>query len=149
MTAGGRARRSLRPRSLAWQTVVLLAAEVLLYTAYARYDSRFHWATHFLVGLLAASAWQAVVLLVTRRPGRLPVLSVLGFHLWALWPDVAFRAGVPHDEWMDWVALGHVRSHLVPGGDDTWLVLALAGAGGYALLLRRWLAARSDEVRTG
>jgi hypothetical protein len=80
------------------------------------------------------------VLLVTRRPGRAPVLSVLGFHLWALWPDVASRAGVPQDEWMNWVALGHVRSHLVPGGDDTWLVLALAAAGGYALLLRRWLA---------
>ena len=50
---------------------------------------------------------------------------------------------------MDWLALGHVSSHDVPGGDVTWLVVALAAAGAYAVQLARWLAARDPARATG
>lgn len=144
-----RAYRPLRPVSLLLQVLGLVAAEVLLFQAYSVHDSRFHWATHFLVGLLAAAVWRTGFLLVAARPAPLQVLSVVGFHLLAMWPDLAFRGGVPHERWMDWVALGHISAHYLPGGDDTWLVLALAGSGGYVLLLSRWLAARGAEARLG
>jgi pimeloyl-ACP methyl ester carboxylesterase len=140
----------LRPRTLLWQFAVLVLAEVALYTSYATHEARFHWATHFLVGLTVAALWRALFLLVAARPTRFQLLSILGFHLWAMWPDLVFRApGIPHYQWMDWLALGHVSSHYMPGGDTTWLLIALLAAGGYALLLWRWLAARHAEIRAG
>ena len=138
---------ALRPRTLLWQLVALVVAEVWLYRSYAAHVAEFHWATHFLVGLTVAGLWSAAFLLLTGRPSRWQLLAILAFHLWAMWPDLAFRAGVPHAHWMDWVALGHVSSHYVPGGDATWLVVALVVAGAYAVLLRRWLLDRQGVVR--
>ena len=147
---GSEAYAPLRPRTLLWQLVVLVVAELLLYASYATHEARFHWATHFLVGLTVAAVWRALFLLVAARPSRFQLLSILGFHLWAMWPDLVFRApGIPHYTWMDWVALGHISSHYVPGGDTSWLVIALAASGGYALLLWRWLAARHAEAAAG
>jgi hypothetical protein len=89
----------------------------------------------------------AAFLLVASRPTRFQLLSILGFHLWATWPDLVFRApGIPHYHWMDWVALGHISSHYMPGGDTTWLIIAFVASGGYALLLRQWLRARHVEA---
>lgn len=140
----------LRPRTLLWQLVVLVVAEIALYGSYATHEARFHWATHFLVGLTAAALWRALFLLVAARPTRFQLLSILGFHLWAMWPDIVFRTpGVPHYAWMDWLALGHVSSHYMPGGDTTWLLIALVAAGGYAVLLWRWLTARHAEAAAG
>jgi pimeloyl-ACP methyl ester carboxylesterase len=139
----------LRARTLIWQLLVLVVAEVAIYSSYATHEARFHWATHFLVGLTVAALWRAVFLLVAARPTRFQLLSILGFHLWAMWPDVIFRApGIPHYGWMDWLALGHVSSHYMPGGDTTWLVVALAAAA-YAVLLWRWLRARHVEAAAG
>ena len=139
----------LRARTLLWQLAVLVAVELALYSSYATHSARFHWATHFLVGLTVASLWRLSFLLVAARPTRFQLLSVLGFHLWAMWPDLAFRAGVPHYRWMDWLALGHVSSHYMPGGDSTWLVIALAAAALYAMALWRWLLARHIEAAAG
>lgn len=139
----------LRPGTLLWQLAVLVLVEVLLYSSYATHSARFHWATHFLVGLVAASLWWTAFLLVTARPSRFQLLSILGFHLWAMWPDLVFRTGLPHYRWMDWVALGHVSSHYLPGGDTSWLALALGAAGLYAAVLWRWLAARHAEAAAG
>jgi pimeloyl-ACP methyl ester carboxylesterase len=140
----------LRPRTLLWQLAVLVVAEIALYSSYATHEARFHWATHFLVGLTVAALWRALFLLVAARPTRFQLLSILGFHLWAMWPDLVFRApGVPHYSWMDWLALGHISSHYLPGGDTTWLLIALIGSGGYAVLLWRWLTARHAEARAG
>ena len=140
----------LRPRTLLWQLAVLVVGELVLYASYATHEARFHWATHFLVGLTVAALWRALFLLVAARPTRFQLLSILGFHLWAMWPDLLFRVpGVPHYGWMDWLALGHVSSHYLPGGDTSWLVIALLASGGYALLLQRWLAARHAEAAAG
>jgi pimeloyl-ACP methyl ester carboxylesterase len=140
----------LRPRTLLWQLAVLVVGELVLYSSYATHEARFHWATHFLVGLTVAALWRALFLLVAARPTRFQLLSILGFHLWAMWPDLLFRVpGIPHYTWMDWFALGHVSSHYLPGGDTSWLAVALLAAGGYALLLQRWLAARHAEAAVG
>ena len=144
-----RAYRPLRPVTLLTQLVVLVVAELGLYASYASHDARFHWATHFLVALLLTAVWQAVHLLVAARPARGQLLTILVFHLWAMWPDLAFRAGVPHQRWMDWVALGHVHVHYLPGGDTSWLVLSLAAVGGYVALLTSWLRARHSETARG
>jgi pimeloyl-ACP methyl ester carboxylesterase len=140
----------LAPRTLGWQLAVLVVAEVLLYQSYAAHAARFHWATHFLVGLTVAALWRIAFLAVAARPTRFQILSILGFHLWAMWPDLVFRApGIPHYSWMDWLALGHISSHYMPGGDTTWLVVALTSAGAYAVLLARWVKARHAEGQRG
>ena len=144
-----RAYRPLRPASLLAQLVFVVAAEVVLYASYASHDARFHWATHFLVALLVTALWQSLHLLVAACPARGQLATVVVFHLWAMWPDLLFRAGVPHYHWMDWLALGHVSSHYLPGGDTSWLVLALLVAGGYAVLLAGWVSARSTEAAAG
>ncbi|MFC3689229.1 alpha/beta fold hydrolase [Aquipuribacter hungaricus] len=144
-----RAYRPLRPLTLLVQLGVLVVAEVGLYASYAAHDARFHWATHFLVALLLTAVWQAVHLLVAARPARGQLLTIVVFHLWAMWPDLAFRAGLPHYRWMDWLALGHIQVHYMPGGDRSWLVLALLAVAGYVLLLSRWVEARRSEAATG
>lgn len=141
--------RPLRPRSLLLQLIVLTAAEVGLYQAYSVHDSRFHYATHLLVALIATSAFQAVYLLLAARPARGQILSLLGFHLLAMWPDLVFRAGVPHYRWMDPISLFHISSHYLPGGDNSWLVLGASAATGYVALLCAWLRARSVEAGAG
>ncbi|HEV2087876.1 MAG TPA: alpha/beta hydrolase [Cryptosporangiaceae bacterium] len=140
--------RPLRARTLLSQLVVLAAAEVLLFGSYAGHDARFHWATHFLVGLIAAAVWLSVYLLVAARPAPGQLMAVLGWHLVAMTPDLLFRLGDPHERWMD-VFLGHVSAHYLPGGDDTWLVLALLALTGYIWLLTRWLSARHAEAAVG
>jgi pimeloyl-ACP methyl ester carboxylesterase len=144
-----RAYRPLRPRAVAAQLAILVLVEVALYASYASHEARFHWATHFLVGLLATSLWQSLHLLVAARPARGQLVTIVLFHLWAMWPDLLFRAGVPHHRWMDGLALGHVSSHYLPGGDTSWLVLALLGTAGYLFLLWRWLVARHTEAAAG
>lgn len=144
-----RAYRPIRPLTLLAQLVLLVVAELGLYASYASHDARFHWATHFLVGLLLTALWQSVHLLVAARPARGQLATILGFHLWAMWPDLLFRVGVPHYRWMDWLALGHVHVHYLPGGDTSWLILALLAVGGYVVLLTRWLSARHTEATRG
>lgn len=140
--------RSLRPVSLVVQLLVLAAAEVMLFASYAGHDSRFHWAAHFLVGLIAATAWLSAYLLIAARPAPLQLGTVLVFHLIAMAPDLLFIAGVPHYPWMN-AFFGHVAVHYIPGADTTWLVLALIALAAYAWLLTRWLAARHAEAAAG
>jgi pimeloyl-ACP methyl ester carboxylesterase len=144
-----KAYRSLRPASLAVQLVLLVGAELALYASYDVHDARFHWATHFLVGLAFASLVLLARLLLTGVPGpRLLLPMVLGFHLFAMLPDLLFRGGVPHYRWMD-VFLGHVAAHYLPGGDGSWLVIALLCLGLYAAALTAWIRARRAEAAAG
>lgn len=140
--------RALRPASLAAQVVVLAVAEVLLFMSYSGHDSRFHWAAHFLVGLIATMAWLTVYLLVAARPAPMQIGTVLVFHVVAMAPDLLFVAGIPHHRWMD-VFFAHVAVHYIPGGDTTWLVLALLALAAYTVLVTRWLRARHTEAARG
>lgn len=151
-TGGARRRRPnpyrpLRARRLTAQLIVLTVAEVLLFASYADHDARFHWAAHFLVGVIAAAAWLSAYLLIASRPAPGQVLTALWFHLAAAAPDLLFRLGVPHYHWMD-LFLGHVAVHYIPGGDVTWLVLAVIALTGYAIQLSRWLTARHRQSLT-
>ena len=140
--------RALRPWSLVTQVAVLAVAEVLLFLSYSGHDSRFHWAAHFLVALIATTAWLSVYLLVAARPAPLQVGTVLVFHLVAMFPDLLFFVGVPHYPWMD-VFFAHVAVHYLPGGDTTWLALALVVVAAYTWLVTRWLRARHHEAALG
>lgn len=141
--------RPLLPRTLLVQLAVLVAAEVLLFASYAEHEARFHWATHFLVGLTAAAVLNAAWLALKGAPARGQLLSILALHLAAMFPDLLFSPGkLPHDGWMD-VFLGHVSAHYLPGGVDAWLLIALVASGAYAVLLSAWLAARHAEADAG
>lgn len=144
-----RAYRPLRPVSLAIQLALLVLVEIVLYASYSAHDARFHWATHFLVGLAFASLLLMLRLLLTGVPGpRLLLPAVLGFHLFAMTPDFLFRGGVPHYRWMD-LFLGHVAVHYLPGGDGSWLVIALACLGLFVGALTAWIRARRAEAALG
>ena len=138
--------RPLAPRTLLSQLGLLLVVEAALFASYRHHEAGFHWSTHFLVGLTTASAVLLGWLVVKGAPARAQLLWVLGMHAVAMFPDVLFTRGhQPHDEWMD-VFLGHISAHYVPGGDVTWLAVALAASGAYCWTLSRWLAARRSEA---
>jgi pimeloyl-ACP methyl ester carboxylesterase len=144
-----KAYRPLHPMSLAVQLLVLIAAEVVLFATYGAHDARFHWATHFLVALTISALLLLAGLLLTGAPRpRFVLLVVLGFHLFAMAPDVLFRVGVPHYRWMD-LFLGHITVHYLPGGDVSWLLIALTATAGYIAALTLWLRARSAEADAG
>jgi hypothetical protein len=134
--------RPLRPRRLAVQLVVLVAAEVALFASYRGHEAGFHWATHFLVGLTAAALLNLVWLLVRDSPAPGQIASLLAAHLVAMFPDLLFSAGIPHYKWMD-VFLGHISAHHIPGADATWLAIGLTSLTAYAAVLSGWLRART------
>lgn len=140
--------RPLSRWGLLAQIAVLAAAEVVLFHSYGTFDSSFHWAAHFLVGMITASMFLSGWLLVASAPARGQIIILLPFHLYAMLPDLLFRAGIPHAPWMN-VFLGHIAVHYIPGGDRTWLIVALCAYGGYAVLLSLWLRARTVEAERG
>ena len=106
-----------------------------MYRSYQGHDARFHWFTHFFVGASFALVVMAAVSWRIRRPVRRPLLWLLAGHLYAMTPDVVFSAaGVPHRRWMD-VFLGHISSHFTPGHNLTWLVVFLASAASYLVVI--------------
>lgn len=122
-------------------SVVVL--EVLLYASYRSHDARFHWLTHFLVGASTALVVMAAWTWFRRRPASVPLVWVVVAHLFAMVPDLLFRAGVAHEWWMDLFLL-HVRSHFVPGRNVTWLVVFGLALAAYLVTVDR--RARSADV---
>lgn len=143
-----RAYRPLRARSLVAQLAFLAVMEVLLYRVYFGHNADFHWATHFLVGLIAASLANLLWLLVKGAPARGLLLSIYVAHIIAMAPDLLFSFGIPHAQWMN-VFLGHIWVHYLPGRNTTWLVLAILASGAYAACLSLWLRARRIEADGG
>lgn len=112
------------------------AVEAGLYLSYRSHDTRFHWATHFLVGAAFASVLMALHAWFRRSPAPLPPLWILAGHIYAMFPDFLFEAGRPHEWWME-VFLLHIRSHFVPGRNVFWLVTFLATLAAYLVVLDR------------
>jgi pimeloyl-ACP methyl ester carboxylesterase len=149
MSGWARAYRPLRPRTLGLQLAILVVVEVLLFTSYRGHEASFHWATHFLVAMIMWSAVNLAVLVLKGAPAPGQLLTLFGWHLFAMFPDLLFsRAEVPHDDWMD-VFLGHISSHYMPGGAYTWLFLALVATALYVIVLAGWLCARRSEADAG
>jgi pimeloyl-ACP methyl ester carboxylesterase len=117
-------------------TMLAVLAEIGLYHSYRGHDARFHWFTHFFVGATvvllagAAYAWR------TGRPVRLPLLWILGAHVFAMFPDFLFQAGIAHYRWMD-LFLGHISTHFVPGRNLTWFLVAATALAIYLVTLDR------------
>lgn len=149
MSRWTRAYRPLALRTLLIQLGVVIVAEVMLFASYRGHEASFHWATHFLVAMTVWAAVNLAWLALKGAPARAQLLTLLGWHLFAMFPDLLFsRADVPHDDWMD-VFLGHITAHYMPGGAYTWLFLALAASAVYAIVLAGWLTARRAEADAG
>ena len=118
--------------SAPWTGVALV--EVGLYASYGAHDARFHWATHFLLGATVALIGMALFSLRAGRPAAYPVLWVLLAHLFAMFPDLLFAAGYPHQWWMELFLL-HIRSHFVVGRNLFWLATSLSAFAAYLTLL--------------
>ncbi len=116
--------------------VLAVVVEVALFSSYRGHDAKFHWFTHFFVGASAALVVMVGVALRTRRPVPLPLVWPLAGHLFAMFPDVLFNAGVAHQRWMD-VFLGHVSAHFVPGRNLTWYLVFLASLAAYLAVVSR------------
>lgn len=140
-----RAYRPLGVRTLALQLLALIGAEFVLFHAYRAHQAGFHWSTHFLVGLTASAAWNLLWFLLKAAPAPGLLLSILVFHLYAMFPDLLFDAGIAHERWMD-IFLGHVSVHYMPGEDRSWLAIGLGSYGIYVAVLSAWLRARRREV---
>ena len=79
--------RPLRARTLLLQSLVVAVAEAWLFNSYATRDARFDWATHLLVGFIAAAKWLSLYLLIAARPAQGQLLMILLFHLVAIVPE--------------------------------------------------------------
>lgn len=112
------------------------------------FDSAFHWGAHFLVAVALSAVVLCTYLLVAGRPAPGQLLTILGLHLYAMFPDLLFRWGIPHARWMN-VFAGHIAVHYLPGGDRSWLAVAVLAVAGYVLLLARWVSAREREATAG
>ena len=119
----------------AW-CLLAIAVEVWLYTSYRGHDARFHWFTHFFVGSSFVLLLMAAVAYRTRRPVRFPLIWPLLGHLFAMFPDFLFTAGIAHYRWMD-IFLGHIATHFVPGRNRTWFAVFLLSLAVYLLVLDR------------
>ena len=106
-------------RRITLQLCALVAIEGLLYWRYGDEQARWHWFTHLYVG---ASLALLLMACYVRSRGRVPSLAILYpvvGHLYAMFPDVLFSAGIAHQHWMD-IFLGHISTHFVPARNLTW-----------------------------
>ena len=148
MTTWRRAYRPLRLRTLLPQVLVLLAAEGLLLAAHPDHEAGFRWASHFLVAMTMWGSVNLLWLALKGAPAGGQVATLLGWHLFALFPDLPSAMGIQHDDWMN-VFLGHVALHQESGGMYLWLFSALVAGGLYVGVLSRWVRARRSELAAG
>ncbi|MDE0805392.1 MAG: alpha/beta fold hydrolase [Acidimicrobiales bacterium] len=116
--------------------MVAVLAEIGLYHSYRGHDARFHWFTHFFVGATVVLLIGSVYAWRTHRPIRLPLLWILGAHVYAMFPDFLVQAGVAHYRWMD-LFLGHISTHFVPGRNLTWFLVAAVALAVHLVTLDR------------
>ncbi len=147
MGASASAFRLAVRRVLIMELAVFALAEALLFRNYGGSEARSHWATHLFIALTTWALANLLWLVLKGAPARLPLLTLLGWHLFAAFPDLLLEAGgVAPAVWMN-VFLGHVWSHSVPAA--TYLWPAIGASVVYALVLAAWLWARRVEVQAG
>lgn len=107
-----------------------------LYFSYRDHDASFHWFAHFYAGASAALVVMALVARRRARPARFPLLWIVAAHLYAMFPDLLFLEGTPHQHWMD-VFLGHITIHYIPGGNLTLLAIFMTSLALYLAVISR------------
>lgn len=117
------------------------ASEAFLFMRYQAHDAPYHWFTHFLVGGSVALIWMTVWVVQERRRVSLAAVWVVLGHLVAMFPDLLFAWGIPHQRWMD-AFLGHITSHYIPGGNATWYAVFLGALAGYLIADARLQSSR-------
>lgn len=148
MTTWSRAYRPLTLTALLPQVLVLILTETLLFTTYRDHEAGLRWAPHFLVALAMWGLVNLLSLALKGAPARGQVLTLLGWHLFAVLPDLLLSAGRAHDDWMN-IFLGHPALHHVSGGAYLWLSSAVVVGGLYVAVLALWVRARRAELAAG
>lgn len=108
----------------AW-CLLAAVAEIALFLSYRDHDAEFHWFAHFYVGASVALLLMSLVAWRRARPVRFPLFWIIGVHVCAMFPDLLFLGGIPHQHWMD-VFLGHITVHYIPGANLTLFVIFMA-----------------------
>lgn len=119
----------------AWCLLAILV-EIGLYLSYRDHDAGFHWFAHFYTGASTALLVMSLVAWRHQRAVRLPLLWIVAAHVYAMFPDLLFVAGVPHQHWMD-VFLGHITVHYIPGANLTLFAIFMASLAVYLGALSR------------
>jgi len=108
----------------AW-CLLAVVVEIGLYLSYHDHDAGFHRFAHFYAGASAALLLMSLVAWRQRRPVRFPLLWIVAAHVYAMFPDLLFVAGIPHQPWMV-VFLGHITIHYIPGANLTLFAIFMA-----------------------
>lgn len=127
-------------------TAFAAATEIFLFARYQAHDAPFHWFTHFLVGGSVALIGMTVWVVQERRRVALSAVWVVLGHLVAMFPDLLFAWGIPHQRWMD-AFLGHITSHYIPGGNATWYAVFLGALAVYLTADARLRSSRAAGRR--
>lgn len=112
-------------RPPAWQFLLFVGVEIVLFLSYQHDDARFHWFLHFFVGTSVALILMTLVIYWSNRPILFPMLWLLMGHAIAMFPDILWSFQLlPHQAWMDLFFL-HISSHFIPGRNWTWYLIFL------------------------
>ena len=148
MTTWARAYRPLRLRTLLPQILVLLVAEGFVLAAHPAHEAGSRWELHLLVAMTTWALVNLLWLALKGAPAGGQVATLMGWHLFALLPDLLLSAGSQHEDWMN-AFLGHVALHQVSGSAYPWLFPALVAGGMYVGVLSLWVTARHSELAAG
>lgn len=77
-----------------------------------------------------------------------PLVWPVTAHVFAMFPDLLFTAGIAHYWWMD-LFLGHISTHFVPGRNLTWYLIFLTALGLYLTVLYLVTRPASPVSRAG
>lgn len=99
------ARRTATALRLCLWCLVGVVVEIGLYFSYTGHDARFHWlllrGQRFFVGSAVALLVMALVASWWEKPVPYPLVWPVTAHVFAMFPDLLFTAGIAHYWWMD------------------------------------------------
>jgi len=127
-------------QNIRWALFVIayVTAELLLFSSYRGHDARFHWFTHFFLGVSVALIIMSIITWRTRKAVKLPLLWLLLAHLLAMFPDILFSVfNIAHStNWTDFFLL-HIQSHFIPGRNITWYFIFIISLGLYLWVINK------------
>jgi xanthine/uracil permease len=114
-----------------WSWLLFMTMEAFLYFSYQQNDGSFHWFLHFFVGASTALIVMGLIIFLSGRIARHPLLWIGVGHVIAMFPDILWNFLVAtHEPWMD-IFLGHITAHFIPGRNWTWYAIFLVSLAFY------------------